>query len=261
MFRSTKRAPEPAVLGASDIVRLRRMLINVGNGAPAQSPALKSGATPELAPDATTGDEDSVAESKRLVSEQRGIAEALLHELTEIERRVECQARVVEANRAYLAARQSADEIVAAVEGERARLTTSQIEYEACAAKRHEAETAVATAQAELANATLAVEELQRLLEKARGRLAERTNALGELEALAQHAVAQETQAGERRSDAQDALSAGETQLAAAQEKAQASKEHTDRLRDDLLAMGTSPTYDHVRQLARHIADFEYAGG
>jgi hypothetical protein len=158
MFRMQKRAVEKPSAVGDELELLRKMLTYLDGGSPHDEAPKVDTSLSEPRPAAVSFG-DSLAEMKQLVSEQRSAAEALLEELGAIDRRLDLQSRVAEANRAYLAARE---------------------------------------------NVTLA-----------------------------------------------------EAQLAAARQEALGLKERAEALRDEMLSMGESGTFEHVQELARQIAEFK----
>jgi hypothetical protein len=101
MFRMHKQRNDETAntTGDPELVLLRKMLTYFDGGSAADAP-------PAPEPDPV----DSLAEMKRFVSEQRSAAEALLQELGAVEERLELQCRVSEANQAYLAAAEKAQQ-------------------------------------------------------------------------------------------------------------------------------------------------------
>jgi hypothetical protein len=103
MFRMQKRAAEKQSAVGDEIQLLRKMLTYLDGTSPIDE-ALQDDASQSDPEPHADSDGDSVARMKQLVSEQRGVAEALLRELGAIDQRLDLESGLAEANRAYLAA-------------------------------------------------------------------------------------------------------------------------------------------------------------
>jgi hypothetical protein len=117
MFRMQKRAAEKPSAVGDELELLRKMLTYLDNGSPvdeatqedaSQAEGSQADVSQSETEPAVVLIDDSFAEMKQLVSEQRSAAEALLEELGAIDRRLDLQSRAAEANRAYLAASEEA---------------------------------------------------------------------------------------------------------------------------------------------------------
>lgn len=154
MFRMHKRPPENgSAVGDSEIFIIRRMLENLEPYSVPQPPAHSE---PPAAPTAHVDDE-GLAATKRLVCEQRRIAEVLLKELTELEERLQRQPELGDADTAHVAAWKAAESIEAAADACRERLAAASSAREASSAERIKAE--------EFAAAAVAAENEAMLLE------------------------------------------------------------------------------------------------
>jgi hypothetical protein len=201
-------------------------------------------------------DDEPLDATKRFVSEQRGIAETLLRELVDLEQRLELQRGVPDANAAYVAAREKAENIAAALERTREEILTASTEREASATQRRRAEELTAAARSEAQSAADAVAELALLLAQARELTSQMEAMRLEREAQSRECAAAEREAALRETQAHETLAGHQAQLAAAQEEVRTLKERAEAVRREVLSEA-APRLDHVAELAGRLAELK----
>lgn len=252
MFRMHKRPPENANgVSDSEIFILRRMLDTLE---PLVLPEVPAQPQPAALPNAAAS--ESLDSTKSLVCEQRKLAERVLQELVDLERRLEIAPAVHDADAAYAAAREKAENLAAAVDRTRDDVVAAATSREASATQLREAEELVAGARSEVRSGADAVAELELMLAQARKLASQMEAAFLEREEQSRECAAAERDAALRETQLREMLAGQEANLAAAREEARQLQNCADELRTEALAEA-APRLDRVGDMARQLAELK----
>lgn len=239
MFNTWKRGPAKAreVADESDIALLRETLAYLqGRSAPDVATVRDVAKAPVAAP-VTTPDppDESLATAQRFITEQRGIAEALLREVCALEQRLEIQAKAARAARVFAAAQQKAQEATSLAQEAADQADAAATNHTAAVLERKNADELLAT--------------VRRMLAEIRAKL-ERS------EAHAEACAAAETQAEAESAYAAQRVAETQTARERALQEAQAAREEAEALKSDAAAAAPSPAgIGEVQDLAKRIAE------
>lgn len=174
-----------------------------------------------------------------LVAEQRKAAEALLHQVAELEQRLQTEAHAAQAAADYTSAKEKAA-AAAILEQQANELAHAAVErYNAVVAERQQAEKLVAATRADAETSKAKVAELQEQLREARRLSEESLSALAPRENRAKELAANEAAAQRKAAEAAASVTACQAARAQAEKEAEEARKWAEALTSEIAELST----------------------
>lgn len=201
-------------------------------------------------------DYQATVASQLLLAEVRKAGEALLHEVSSLETRVNEEAQVIQATRDHAAATKKADGAAIVEQQAKELAQAASTQYSAAATARKSADELAASARTDAEKVEAQISNLERWLRDARDLALETSSKLGQYESHAKQCAAAEDAARCEAAEAAARVTAGQAASAAAAEEAQAARERAEALKQALSQRTPSLAgISNVQTLATRIVD------